>query len=703
MHKVKTAIFGALFLFSCAHKPAQVEDPYLWLEDIEGKDALSWVNTQNEESQKILAFSARYQNAEKEVLTILEAKDKIPEVYFQNSHVINFWRDDKHVRGILRRTTYANYKKAKTSWETLLDVDALAKKENENWVYKGMDCLDPDYTLCLVKLSRGGKDASVFREYNLKTKKFDAKGFTLPEAKTWVSWVDKNHLLVGTDFGAGSLTESGYPRQIKLWKRGTELAKAPLVFEVQPKDVWANTMRLKHKGQVRVLVSRAVDFFNTEEHVFDLATGKLARVPKPTASEIVGFYDNDFILQLRNPWNFSGGTYMPGSLVSMSANAAGREPTANDVQLLFAPKANQSYSQIVELKTKVVISILEDVQSQLLVSSKDAQGRWQPFTKLELEGKGNISLSGGTDSADIFTYLFESFNQPSTLYGYTFGEGGKSLKSLPAKFDAKDIVVEQKFAESKDGTKVPYFLVYKKGLVFDGTAPTLQYGYGGFMISQKPGYNALTGKLWLERGGVFVVANIRGGSEYGPQWHQAALKENRQKAFDDFIAVSEDLIKNKITSPKKLAIRGGSNGGLLVGTMMTQRPDLYGGVLCLVPLLDMIRYSQLLAGASWMSEYGDPTDPKYYKVLMSYSPYQNVKKDTNYPPTLIITSTKDDRVHPGHARKMMAKLKDYGKNVLYYENTEGGHAANANLKQQAKINALQFEFLYQTIGDPLKK
>lgn len=703
MLKTLAITIGALFLFSCGHAPSTTTsgaDPYLWLEEVEGKEALQWVEGQNSESQKALAESDRYKTAEKAALDILEAKDKIPTGYFQKNDIVNFWRDDKNVRGIVRRTSYENYKKINVPWQTVLDIDELAKKENENWVYKGMQCLDPEYTLCLVTLSRGGKDASVVREFNFKTKKFDAKGFTLPEAKSTLAWVDKNHVLVGTDFGPGSLTESGYPRQVKLWKRGTPLESAKMIFEGQGTDVSVRPMRLKHKNKSQVLVSRAIDFFNSEEQVFTLAGEKLAPLPKPVGAEVVGFFENDYVIELRNPWNFGGVNYPAGAVISMASSVAGREAQPADVQLLFAPKDNQSFAQMVELKSKVVISILEDVQSQLLVGSKDKSGKWTPFTKLELDGKGNIGLAAGSDDTDTFMYFYESFNQPSTLYGYTFGQGGKKLKALPEKFDARGVVVEQKFAVSKDGTKVPYFISYKKDVKFDGTAPTLQYGYGGFTVSQTPSYNPVIGKLWLERGGVYVVANIRGGGEYGPKWHQAALKENRQKAFDDFIAVSEDLIKTNVTTPKRLAIRGGSNGGLLVGAVMTQRPDLYGGVLCLVPLLDMLRYSQLLAGASWMSEYGDPKIPKYRAYLSSYSPYQNVSEKKEYPPTLIITSTKDDRVHPGHARKMTAKLKNFGKNVLYYENTEGGHAASTNLKQQAKINALQFEFLYQKIGDP---
>lgn len=703
MLKAVAVLFGALFLFSCSHSPSTQTDQFLWLEEVEGKEALQWVGVQNAESQKALAESERYKKAEKDALTILEAKDKIPAGYFQKKDIINFWRDEKNVRGLLRRTSYENFKKTNIPWETILDIDVLSTLENENWVYKGMSCLDPDYTHCLVTLSRGGKDASVVREFNLKTKKFDPKGFVLAEAKSNFAWVDKNHLLVGTDFGAGTLTESGYPRQIKLWKRGTPLTSAKLIFEGKGTDVSVSPLRLKHKDKVQILVSRAIDFFNSEEQVFNLNSEKLAPLPKPVAAEIAGFFENDYLFELRNPWNFNGTTYPAGAVVSMSAAAAGREAQPADVQLIFSPKENQSFAQMAELNSKIVISILEDVQSQLLVSSKDKSGKWQPLAQLQLSGKGNIGIAASTDAADTFMYYYESFNQPSTLYGYTFGQGGAKLKSLPDKFDARDVVVEQKFAVSKDGTKIPYFMSYKKGIKFDGTAPTLQYGYGGFTVSQTPSYSALTGKLWLERGGVYVVANIRGGGEYGPRWHQAALKQNRQKAFDDFIAVSEDLIKTKVTSPEHLSITGRSNGGLLMGAMLTQRPDLYGAVICGVPLLDMERYSQLLAGASWMAEYGDPSDPQQLEYILKYSPYQNYGRHEKYPPVLMYTSTKDDRVHPGHARKMTAKMLAKHQPVMYYENTEGGHAGTSNFKQLAKLNALQYAFLMQTIGEKKKK
>ncbi len=694
-----------LLLVSCAHRPQQAsQDNYLWLEDIEGAEALKWVEAQNEKSQKALTQNSRYQKAEKDTLAILEAKDKIPTGYFEGSNIVNFWRDDVAVRGLLRKTPYTEYKKANPKWKTILDIDALAKKENENWVFKGMDCLEPEYQYCMVSLSRGGKDATVSREFDGKKMKFVDKGFTLPEAKTGLTWADKDHLLVSTDFGEGTLTESGYPRQIRLWKRGTPIASAKTLMNIEVKDVRATSWRMEHRQKAILILSHAIDFFNTEESVFDLKTGKVFKISKPPQSELVGYYDGYLLYKLRKPWSFAGTEYMPGAVISLAQSSVGKELTATDVALLFSPKANQSVQSVTELKDKIVIATLEDVKSQLYYTEKKGgkEALWAASKALILvDGTGQVQTVSSTDEKDLFLFSYENFNQPNTLYEYEFLDKVKKLKASPDRFDAKDLVVSQKFATSKDGTKIPYFLVHKKGLVLDGTAPTLQYGYGGFNSSQTPQYNSLVGKLWMERGGVYVVANIRGGGEYGPSWHQAVLKENRQKAYDDFIAVSEDLIKNKVTSPSRLAIRGGSNGGLLVGAVMAQRPDLYGAVLCWVPLLDMVRYNKLLAGASWMSEYGNPDVPKELEPILKYSPYQNVHEDRKYPPILLVTSTKDDRVHPGHARKMAAKMIDQKHFVMYYENTEGGHGAGANLKQLAKLNALQFEFLLQTIGTSL--
>lgn len=690
-------LFFLLLLLGCSHTPQKVSDPYLWLEDIEGIDALKWVNEQNAKTMKSLAESPDFKHVEDQALKIFEAKDKIPYISFLGpKRVMNVWRDDKNIRGLLRVASYENYKKKIVLWETVLDIDELSKKENENWVYKGIECLEPEYVQCLVSLSRGGKDAVVLREFNLRTQQFVAKGFTLPESKMYVSWADKDHLLVGTDFGPGTLTESGYPRIIKLWQRGTPIESAKALLEGAVTDVWVRPVVYSHDKKRILVVSRGLDFFNSEDFVVDLKTATLKKIPKQNDADIEGYFAGQFLVSVKSPWNINGNTFAAGEVVGLKDSVAGKEVAGSDVLKIFSPASNQSVSTVVATKTKVVLNVLEDVNGKMLSTTFSA-GKWQPTQNLPFPERGSLALTAATNESDILVVNFESFNQPSTLYGYDFSKKPEVLKTLPDRFDAKDVVVDQKFATSVDGTKIPYFLVYKKSVPMNGAAPTLLYGYGGFSVSVNPSYNATVGKLWIERGGVYVVANIRGGGEYGPKWHQAALKENRQKAYDDFIAVAEDLIKTKVTTPQRLAIRGGSNGGLLVGAVMTQRPELFGAVLCWVPLLDMMRYSQLLAGASWVGEYGDPKIPRYKRIILKYSPYQNVENHNNYPPTLIVTSTKDDRVHPGHARKMMAKMLEMKQPVMYYENIEGGHAAGANFKQQARLTALQQMFLEQTI------
>jgi len=693
---MKKFLLCLLFL-GCAHAPNSANDPYKWLETPEDPKALAWVDAQNKISENQLASDANFKKMDAEALKILESKDRIPAGAFLHRNLIqNFWQDEVHVRGILRETTFAGYKQKNIPWTTILDVDALAKKEKENWIYKGMHCLEPAYRHCLVYLSRGGKDANVVREFDRITRSFVKDGFSMPESKGGAAWVDQDNLLVFTDYGAGTMTDSSYPRTVHLWKRGTKLQDAKLVFEASKTDMRAAAGRWVRGNQHLMIISRSVDIFNSEDYIYDEKTGEKKQIKKPAESDLEGYFDDQILLQLRKPWKLGDKTYETGSVLSFPVATAGRDIKPDEVQLVFVPKANQAFRGVHDLKSKVLVSVLEDVKSKILVMERQ-NGKWTEPQPLALEGSGDINVEATTDEADLFMHTAENFDQPSTLYSYEFGKKTERLKSLPAYFDAKNLVIEQKFATSKDGTKVPYFLVYKKGIKFDGTAPTMQYAYGGFMISQTAGYNALVGKLWLERGGVYVLANIRGGGEYGPKWHEAALKENRQKAYDDFAAVSEDLIASKVTSPAHLGIRGGSNGGLLVGVMMTERPELYGAVVCLVPLLDMIRYPQIGAGSSWMAEYGDPTVPMYHRAIMKYSPYQNVFADKKYPPVFFATSTKDDRVQPAHARKMAAKMEDQKHQVLFWENTEGGHAASANHKQIAKLNALQYNFLWKTI------
>lgn len=689
-----TLFLSVILVAGCSSTPSK--DKFIWLESVEGEKALNWSKDQNKKTLKVLAEGGDFERFKSDALGILEATDKLPKVALRGGKLYNFWQDAKQVRGLIRRTTEKSFKGKSIRWEPVLDLDKLAAQEKENWVYKGMNCLKPEERYCLVRLSRGGKDASVLREFDLKTKKFVDKGFQLPEAKSWVTWVDQNQLLVGTDFGKGSLTDSGYPRQLRLWKRGVRLKEAPLVFEGKSSDVWVSGSRLQHGKRSQVLVSQALDFFNTKEFVFNAETQKTFELAKPGGAEFMGYYAGFHLYLLRNPWTYGRRAYDTGDLMAIRSEKQNDKYVIMDAHRVFAPKRNQSFVGLAVLKTKLVISVLEDVKGTFFYTKWNNK-KWQSLKVISTPSKGNVKLATWSDKADRLYYYFETYNKPSALFVQNVGGSSQKLKQIPSRFKDKNFTFEQRFAKSKDGTRVPYFMVYKKGTQWTGKNPTMLYGYGGFTISLTPKYQPLVGKLFLEQGGVYVVANIRGGGEYGPAWHKAALKQNRQKAYDDFISVAEDLVSTKVTSPKNLAIRGGSNGGLLVGAVMAQRPDLFGAVVCAVPLLDMVRFSKLLAGASWMGEYGNPDKPEELEYILKYSPYQNVFAEKKYPELFIYTSTKDDRVHPGHARKMTAKMQEQGHNVLYYENIEGGHAARANLKQLANLRAMEYNFLKKTI------
>lgn len=681
-------------------KPAEAksEDPYLWLEEVEGEKALAWARAQNDVSKKELEGVATFGALRDRLRSIYDSKEKIPYPNVLDKYVYNFWKDETNPQGLWRRTSLAEYKKAAPKWEIVIDVDALSKTDNTTWVWHGADCLYPQYQRCLVQLSRGGSDAQIVREFDAVKREFVKDGFTLPEAKSNVSWKDLDTIIVGTDFGEGSLTESGYPRIAKEWKRGTPLTEAKLIYEGQRSDVWAGAYREWDHGKVRDWVSRAPSFFTNEAFLID-AGGKLAKMDKPDDADF-DTWDDTALIRLRTEWKIGEKTWPAGALLAipLADFMAGKR----EFQMLFEPKPNTSLDAYAGTKTAMFVVELEDVKSILYVHTRDAKGRWSK-KKVDAPPVGSFSVQPyDEDKSDDFFFTETSFTTPTTLsLGSAMGATKRAkLKSAPAFFKSDGIEATQYFAASKDGTKVPYFQVSRRGLVLDGTAPTVLNGYGGFEISMTPGYDATSGAAWLERGGVFVMANIRGGGEYGPPWHQAALKTNRQRAYDDFAAIAEDLIKRKVTSTPKLGIIGGSNGGLLMGVMLTQRPDLFGAIVCQVPLLDMKRYHKLLAGASWMEEYGDPDKPDEWAALAKFSPYHNVKAGVKYPRTLFMTSTRDDRVHPGHARKMVAKLLENNADLLYYENIEGGHGGAANNEQRAYMFSLAYVFFAKQLGLP---
>ncbi|RTZ62953.1 MAG: S9 family peptidase [Verrucomicrobia bacterium] len=680
-------------------RPAPIlDDPYLWLEEVEGKRALEWIGERNRETLTELRSDERYDRFLEQAGELLNAKDRIPYGSIRGKYIYNFWQDTEHVRGILRRTTPASYRTAEPEWETVLDVDALAKAEEENWVYKGTSWLAPGYERCLVKLSRGGTDASVHREFDAVTKRFVEGGFVLPEAKSGVAWVDRDTLLVGTDWGEGTLTESGYPRIAKRWKRGTPLARAATVFEGRHEDIGIWPRVMDSGEETLPMIDQSLTFFTGAYHLIG-DEGKLRRLPLPESVDLAGFYSGRILFTLRDAWEVAGRTFSQGSLLAISAAASQVTGELPGVETVYVPDDRTSISGVTVSRSGLYVILLHNVKGRILRFRVEPDtGKWSSEL-LPLPANGTVSISAASPHSDTVLVNYEDHITPDRLSEYDAGANALTLlKSLPARFRATGLQVGQHMVASTDGEAVPYFVIHRRGLKLDGSTPTILYGYGGFEISLKPSYSATIGKLWLERGGAYAVANIRGGGEFGPRWHEAALKTNRQRAYDDFIAVAEDLAKRGITSPRRLGISGGSNGGLLVGAIFTQRPELLNAVVCRVPLLDMLRYTKLLAGASWAAEYGDPEDPKIREALLKYSPYQNIFPDRKYPRVFIETSTKDDRVHPGHARKMVARMREQGHPVLYFENTEGGHAAGANLKQHARRYALEYVYFSRQLG-----
>ncbi|MGC4232145.1 MAG: prolyl oligopeptidase family serine peptidase, partial [Niabella sp.] len=635
----------------------------------------------------------QFRQLETDIRAILDSDAKIPFVEKIGGYYYNFWKDKDHERGVWRRTTLDEYRKPQPQWETVLDIDALNATEGENWVWHGADCLKPAYRRCLVALSRGGADADVTREFDLSKKEWVKGGFFRPEAKGGLGWIDEDTVYVYTNFGEGSQTSSGYPRIVKEWKRDTPLESAKPVYEGKPDDMYIAAMRDHAPGFQRDFVTRTLAFYNDELYLRG-KDGSLTKIDAPNSAQ-KSVQREWLLLELREPWSVGGKDYQAGSLLAAKFDDFVAGKRAFDV--LFEPTATTSLASYAWTRNHLILNVLDDVKNRLgVLTPTDAGWRREDFVGAPALGTVGVSAVDSDDSDAVWMTVTD-YLTPTTLSLAEVGRPPQALKSNPAFFDASRDVVEQHFATSKDGTRVPYFLVRPKDLKYDGQAPTLLYGYGGFEISLTPGYSGGVGKGWLEKGGVYAVANIRGGGEYGPRWHQAALKANRHKAYEDFAAVAEDLVAKKITSPAHLGIQGGSNGGLLMGNMLTQYPQLFGAVVCQVPLLDMKRYNHLLAGASWMAEYGNP-DTDDWEFIRSFSPYYLFDADKTYPPAIFMTSTRDDRVHPSHARKMMAKMDAAGKDVRYYENVEGGHGGAANNAQTAHMNALAYTFLWQQLA-----
>ena len=697
----RQALGTALVLMAVAaaaqpREETMTDDPYLWLEEVDGKRAMQWVKARNRASRRTLASRSSFKTLRERLLRVFDSEDRIPFVDKYGDRFYNFWRDTDNPRGVWRRTTLEQYRRDQPDWEEVLDVDRLAQKERENWVLKGFTCRAPDYRRCLVHLSRGGADAVVVREFDLDDKRFVAPGddgFALPEAKSTVAWAGQDSLFVATDFGPGSQTDAGYARIVKLWRRGQPLAEAQTIFEGETSDVAVSADADLTPGFETQLIWRALDFYHHEMFVY--RDDKLLRLPKPDDA-LADAHRGRVFLELRSSWTPDERTYAAGSLLTCDLDAFLNGEHAFDA--LFEPSPGTSLAGWAPTRNHVLVNVLDNVKNRVYVATPSAEG----FSRQALfpaEGFRSISIDPVAPNEDdrYFAQATDFLTPPAYSLG-TVGEAPTALKQQPDYFDTEGLAIAQHWATSADGTRIPYFQVSAGPPGEEDAQPTLLYGYGGFEIAQLPRYSASIGIAWLERGGVYVLANIRGGGEFGPAWHQAALKEDRPRAFEDFIAVAEDLIRRNVTDQTKLGILGGSNGGLLMGAMLTRRPDLFGAIAAQVPLFDMRRYHRLLAGASWMAEYGDPDDPDEWRFLQAYSPYHNVRADADYPPLLVTTSTRDDRVHPGHARKMVAKMKDMGHDVTYYENVEGGHGGAADNAQSATMLALVYEFLWRRLG-----
>ena len=712
---MKLPAFAALLLLASA-APAFAETPFEWLEAVDAPRSMQWVEAENAKTLPVLTGDRRYAGLQADALAILSAKDRIPTPDFIGQDVYNFWQDATNVRGVWRRTSLESYRSAAPKWETVLDLDALAKAEKANWIWKGADCRPVTHDRCLVELSNGGKDAVEIREFDLKTRTFVDGGFRLPESKQTVAWLDSDTLILTRDWGAGTTTESGYGFVVKTLKRGQPLSEAVEVHRGGVKDVSvAPAVYRDVKGKRVVVLSRGVDFFHTE---YAILTDKgVEKTQLPQRSTIQGFVGGDLIVTLEESWTrprFAGDkeprVFDAGTLISITPDKALGRPLAGpkgeiiisndcDPCVVFAPGPRQSIDQVAVTDNRVAAVIYDNVRGRLMTFQDRGEFGWRSAT-LPVADNAAVALVDTSDSGDDLFYTVETFITPTQLSLAELVTGKSEVaKTLPARFDASTHVVEQKEATSKDGTKIPYFIVHPKGHKHDGQDPTLLHAYGGFQLSKLPVYDPIVGKLWLERGGTYVVANIRGGGEFGPAWHEAALKANRQRAYDDYFAVAEDLIARKITSPRRLGAYGRSNGGLLMGVALTQRPDLWNAVVVESPLLDMMRYHLLPAGASWIGEYGDPAIPAEAAWIAPYSPQQNIRPGVKYPLAYITTSTKDDRVHPGHARKFAARLDDLKVDHLYFENTDGGHANGADPKANARRWALHYTYLSRQLMD----
>lgn len=679
--------------------PGPEQDPYIFLEQARSPEALDWVAKENERTLAAFEADPRYAQLKAEALAIFDSNDRIPFVSFRPDGLYNFWQDKANPKGVLRRTTLESYRTANPKWEVVLDVDALAKAEGKEWVYQGSTCLPPAETRCMIALSDGGEDATIMREFDMVTKRFVEGGFVLDQkSQGGVEWVDENTLLVSRNFGPGTLTESEYPFTTREWKRGTPLAEAKEIFRGDAKDVSSGAALLRdNKGTIHARIAyRGISFHERLWYVWK--DGQWLQLDLPTKANPVGIVDGHMLFSPDVDWTVGTQTFPADSLVAVDLAAWKKNPNGAGKSLVWAPGYRQTKQGSTVTAGGLYVAMLDNVVGKVL-KFNFAGGKWSS-TQVDLPDNATIGIAASSDDTDQIMYTVSGFLAPTTLY-YTDGKAAPVvLKTSPSYFDPAGATVEQYEAVSKDGTRIPYFIVKPKGMKADGSTATLLTGYGGFQVPRLPAYLGSTGKLWVEKGGAYVLANLRGGGEFGPQWHQTAIRENKQRTWDDFIAVGEDLVKRGFTKPEHLGIQGGSQGGLLVGTAFTQRPDLFGAAIVQIPLFDMLRYHLIGRGASWIGEYGDPRIPEQRAWIEGYTPYQKIVAGVDYPSPFLWASTADDRTHPAHARKGAAKLKALGQPYYYFEDTTGGHSGGVDNDQRAKLQALQFIYLMQRLMGP---
>ncbi|MGV9409763.1 prolyl oligopeptidase family serine peptidase [Nocardia sp. NPDC003693] len=673
-------------------------DPHRWLEELDGPRVQSWVAAENAKTLDVLEKDPSYAGNLTAAVELGKAPDRLPLPRFHGGAVGNFWQDGEHQRGIWRESTVAGYEAPQPEWKTVLDLDALAAAEGRNWVWEGMNCAPGAGTRCLVELSEGGEDAVTVREFDRSTGQFVADGFVLDRGKQYTSWVDENTLLVSREWTPGDKTVSGYPYVVKRWQRGEPLADATEVLRGDPADGLGTAPFLLDGGPgERVsMVVRRPSFFEAQVSV--LRDGQAVRIALPPKADVEGMVGDRILVSLRQDWSAAdGGAFTSGSLISLRADEVLSAPDQPRATLVYAPGPTQTLQQVMTTRSHLITTSLDDVRGRATVYTPLPDGGWSAVP-VALPENATVDAVDADSRGDTAYLTVSSPVTPVTLWRLDTAAGrADPIKAAPARFDASRFVVEQLKATSPDGTRVPYFIVRAAGMKYDGKNPTIMYGYGGFGSTSTPGYNGLLGRLWLERGGVYVIANIRGGGEYGPAWHEAALKTQRQRAFDDFRAVADDLIARDVTTPRHLGIQGGSNGGLLMGVQFTQHPELWNAVDIQIPLLDMVRYEQIAAGASWVGEYGTVADPTERAFLQSISPYAQLRSGVAYPTPFVWTTTKDDRVGPQHARKFAARLSELGAPYFFYEATQGGHGAGANIDERARTSALEYTYFVRQL------